>query len=323
MEKKVILLSEIKNNLFAVAIPKEFIEAAILLAMQYGAKGMMIVHADTYELIAGSDEHQAAQARGDEKVEVLLWNIPKDLVFGAKLFKNAKGLSYQEGSKLAKEAMTYFSFKKNGAGTALRKMLDPDDQGLADFVAGLFGTNRTTLYSWLKVAEAKPELLKFVDKGTVTMEAAERVVNQRNPKVAPGIDTEGNNEIDQKSEKKRRFVNYDEISRISELTPSELSFITETLPDFLPGLRNTATIPNDVLVERIYQHVPKKGSKKGDEPSTPKVDHIEIALQVSNFKVLITIHEIDDNATPAGAAIKLPVTSTDIGKANEDFAIAA
>ena len=322
MKKTLMLFSLIINKLFGMALPTALLDVAQLFATKFGAKGMMIVHAGTNELIAGFDEYEAAKQRGDTDVEVIVWDVPQSLVFGAQLLKNAKAFNYQEGAAFATAAMEYFSFKKGGAGAELRKLVDPDDKGLAEFVAQLFGTNRTTLYSWINVAANKPELLRFVDAGTVTMCAAERVVNQRSPVNISGTDASNEHQVS-KPGKKNRFVKHDEITRVAQLTPTELNFITETLPNFLPGLVNSPVLPDDVLVERIYQHIAKKGIKAGAEAPTPKVDHIEIAMQVANFNVLITIHEIDNLATGAAVAVKLPVQPTDIGSVHGDLAIAA
>lgn len=316
MKKRTMLLSDIDKENFGIAVPKEVVDITLSFAEEYDAKGMMIVHSETDELIAGIEEYEAALERGDEYVEVIDWNIPENLIFGAKLLKCGKGLSYQEGSVFAKKAMKYFSFKANGDGVKLRKILDPEDSSLPDFVAKLFNTNRTTLYSWLKVADQKPELLKFVDSGKVTMGDAERVVNQRSSRVTP--ERSDSKQEEKSTPEKRRFVNHDEITHHSQLTPSELSLATDKLPEFLTQLRKLDIIPNDILVERIYQHIPNKGAKKGTEKSAPKVDHLSIALNLSNFEVLITIHEMDNNQA-TDVALEFP----EIEEVDDQFAIAA
>ena len=72
MEKKLILLSLIKNEVAATAVTKEVIEAAVFWAIRAGAKKMMVVHADTYQLLTGEEAFNAAVDRGDTEAEVLL-----------------------------------------------------------------------------------------------------------------------------------------------------------------------------------------------------------------------------------------------------------
>ena len=73
MQRKLILLSLINSkDVVAVAVTKEVIEAAVFWAIRAGAKKMMIVHSETYQLLAGDDEYKAAIDRGDVDAEVLL-----------------------------------------------------------------------------------------------------------------------------------------------------------------------------------------------------------------------------------------------------------
>src|ERR1041385_5688781 len=72
MKKMSILLVKINNNFTAMPVTKEVIEAAIFWAIRAGAKKMMIVHAETYQLLAGEDAHKAAVDRGDTEAEVLM-----------------------------------------------------------------------------------------------------------------------------------------------------------------------------------------------------------------------------------------------------------
>lgn len=72
MKKKIILLSQIRNNLAAMVISNNIIEAAVFLAIRMGAKKMMIVQAGTYELLSGEEEYEQALSQTDAEVEVMV-----------------------------------------------------------------------------------------------------------------------------------------------------------------------------------------------------------------------------------------------------------
>lgn len=71
MQKKVILLSLIDNKIKATPVSKEVLEAVVFLSIRHGVKNMMIVNAQTNELLCGEQEYAAANDRGDTEAEVM------------------------------------------------------------------------------------------------------------------------------------------------------------------------------------------------------------------------------------------------------------
>ena len=231
------------------------------------------------------------------------------------LLKNGRIMKLQQALPLAKAAMPYFSHKMKGDGAELRKLLDKDDKGLAEFVADLFGINRTDLYKLLEIYEKMPHLLKFIDTGALTVKQAMPVINKRVPK-GP---SEGSDKEEDKP-KKKRLLRVDEIKSTQQFTRSEFTFLTGILPEFLIWLKTLIGIPDDILAERVYQHTPQKGKKvNGIEPN-PKVDHLAIALNVDGKVVSIFIHD-ESNPDADSIALDIPCHNSDMD--NEDLAIAA
>ena len=267
-----------------------------------------------YEVIARSEEIAAAKERGEETMEVLIWDIPKKLIFGARLLKNGRNMKLQQALPILQETMDYFNQKKKGEGAELRKVIDPDDKGLADFVADLFGINRTDLYKLLEIYESNPHLLKFIDSGVLTVKQAMPVINKK--KSDDSGDGSGSGEG---KPKKNRLLRVDEVKSTQQLTRSEFKFITVTLPELLIWIKSLLGFPDDIQVERVYQHVSKKGKKKGNEP-VPKVDHLGLAFKVDGKVVSIFIHD-ETNPDADSIALDIPPQTSDSG--DEELAMAA
>jgi hypothetical protein len=230
------------------------------------------------------------------------------------LLKNGRIMKLQQALPLAKAAMPYFSHKMKGDGAELRKLLDKEDKGLAEFVADLFGINRTDLYKLLEIYEKMPHLLKFIDTGALTVKQAMPVINKRVPK--DNGDASGKEED---KPKKKRLLRVDEVKSTQQLTRSEFKFITVTLPELLIWIKSLLGFPDDIQVERVYQHVSKKGKKKGNEP-VPKVDHLGLAFKVDGKVVSIFIH---DGTNPDADSIALDIPRLTPDSDTEDLAIAA
>ena len=269
---------------------------------------------DKYEVIARPEEIAAARERGEETIEVLIWVIPKKLILAARLLKNGRNMKLQQALPILQDTMDYFNQKKKGDGAELRKVIDPDDKGLADFVADLFGINRTDLYKLLDIYVKKPHLLKFIDSGVLTVKQAIPVINKK--KSDDSGDGSGSGEG---KPKKNRLLRVDEVKSTQQLTRTEFKFITVTLPELLIWIKSLLGFPDDIQVERVYQHVSKKGKKTGDEP-VPKVDHLGLAFKLDGKVVSIFIHE-ETNPDADSIALDIPRLTPDSD--TEDLAIAA
>ena len=275
-----------------------------------------------YEVIARSEDIAAARVRVEITIDVLIWDIPPKLIFAAMLFKNGRTMKLQQALPLVKVAMRYFSHKTKGDGAELRKIIDKEDRGLAEFVADLFGINRTDLYDLLEIFEKKPQLLKFINQD-VTVRQAVKLLRRK----TTGGDSEkkqnGSEEDTCDKPKKKRLLRIDEIDLTAKLTESERSLIRESLPRFLTQLAKGTKIPNEVLLERVYQHISSKTRKSETADLEAKVDHLSIAFEVDGCKILITIHE-GDYTTSEAKSLQLPPLDLDNDDDScEELAIAA
>lgn len=88
MQKKVILLSKIDNKIKATPVSKEVLEAVVFLSIRHGVKNMMIVNAQTNELLCGEEEYVAANDRGDTEAEVMSCDPESSAITSLAQFNN-------------------------------------------------------------------------------------------------------------------------------------------------------------------------------------------------------------------------------------------
>lgn len=266
------------------------------LAEEQGVRDMMIIHAQTDELLARYDEYEAALERGDKEVEVLVWDIPKELAFGVLLLKHGKDFGCVNGYEPAKKAMSYFSFSENGDGAALRRVVDTGDKSLPDFVGKLFKTNRTNLYKWLELGDNKRfDLLRSVDENILTIGQA---FDQFKPRTK-GTSTKTNTCTGRALSRTvgNRFTEHEEVARITEFSPDEIDVLSISLPEVLRSITSSETVPLDYMVERVYQHTSANDRRKGN--ATRKLDHLNVSGQVSGYSFQIFLRPDYDTANSA------------------------
>jgi len=286
METQVVPLNSIKRNLFTADIAEPVKEIAHYLANNFGAKSHMILQQGSYELIADELEYQAAVERGDTEVEVIIWNIPDNLLFAAKLLHCGSKLKYYDAFPVAEQAMQYFSFTKGGTGAEIRKQLDTEDTSLAEFVAALLKTNRTDLFRIMNIGKVNRNLLLHVDSGQVSLLEAERIAKTSLSKQKDGDDNDDTADAgsDTKVPEKSKYKDTEIIDKIEDLRPEELAALRIKLIQFLTNLQEGTPLPTGAYIERVYTHVAKNSDSKR------RVDHLLVAFADGSTKIQIFIN---------------------------------